>query len=342
MGTSGKSCCMPVARGAAGDAADACLHGVDRADAADATIALHDAPRLLALPGGEFLMGGDDTDGFPEDGEGPPRRVTLSPFRIAPTAVTNREFAAFVRATRYVTDAERAGASFVFYLQTPEAVRREIRRVPAGLPWWLPVPHACWQRPEGPGSHIHARQDHPVVHVSWFDAQAYCAWAGRCLPTEAQWEYAARGGLHGRRYPWGDELEPDGHARCNIWRGDFPGRPAPGWRPGTVPVSAYGPNGLGLYNMAGNVWEWCADHFTPTYHRDTAALDPQWQDHPHRARDGMRDDELARYGATGRRSMRGGSFLCHASYCNRYRVAARNANTPDSTSSNCGFRVAAR
>jgi formylglycine-generating enzyme required for sulfatase activity len=281
----------------------------------------HDS--LVALPGGTFTMGGDDRDGFPADGEGPARLVELSAFRIAPAAVTNREFGDFVRATQYITDAERAGASFVFYLQVPEAIRRAIRRVPTGLPWWLPVEAACWQRPEGPGSHIHERLDHPVVHVSWRDAQAYCAWAGTRLPTEAQWEYAARGGLQGRKYPWGDELEPEGRTRCNIWRGDFPGRPEPGWNPGTVHAASFEPNGYGLYNMAGNVWEWCADWFTASYHADTATIDPL-HDHP-----------------TGRRSMRGGSFLCHASYCNRYRVAARNSNTPDSTSSNCGFRVAA-
>ncbi|WP_198952682.1 MULTISPECIES: formylglycine-generating enzyme family protein [unclassified Achromobacter] len=335
----GKSCCMPSAAG-----------GTHRADD-DATTALPAGPpgvpawracragdtcnpgnagdegdhgdRFAHLPGGRFMMGSDDPDGFASDGEGPVRAVLLQPFAIARTAVTNREFTDFVRATQYVTSAERAGASFVFYLQVPESDRAAIRRVPSGLPWWLPVQGACWQRPQGPGSHIHDRLDHPVVHISWFDAQAYCAWAGQRLPSEAQWEYAARGGLAGRKYPWGDELEPGGQVRCNIWRGEFPGRPAPGWHPGTVAVTAFEPNGHGLYNMAGNVWEWCADWFTPGYHAVTAAADP------------------VHTGQTGRRSMRGGSFLCHVSYCNRYRVAARNSNTPDSTSSNCGFRVAA-
>jgi formylglycine-generating enzyme required for sulfatase activity len=313
----GKSCCMPSTSARERD-------GVPAVGAASCLAHpghdCHDG--LVTLPGGRFMMGGDDRDGFPADGEGPAREVGISPFRIAPAAVTNREFGDFVRATQYITDAERAGASFVFYLQVPEAVRHAIRRVPSGLPWWLPVEGACWQRPEGPGSHIYERLDHPVVHISWFDAQAYCSWAGKRLPTEAQWEYAARGGLPGRRYPWGDELEPGGRPRCNIWRGDFPGSPAPGWHPGTMPVTAFEPNGHGLYNMAGNVWEWCEDWFTPGYHTDTATMDPA-HTHP-----------------TGRRAMRGGSFLCHASYCNRYRVAARNSNTPDSTSGNCGFRVA--
>jgi len=268
-------------------------------------------------------MGSDDADGFIDDGEGPARDVFVAPFRIAPGAVTNREFNEFVRATHYLTDADRCGFSFVFYLQVPEAVRRTLRQVASGLPWWLAVPYASWQRPEGTGSHIHDRPDHPVVHVSWNDASAYCRWAGGRLPTEAEWEYAARGGLPGSRYPWGDELEPDGQPRCNIWRGSFPHTPAPGWAPATIAAAAGEANGHGLYNVAGNVWEWCADWFDSAYHRVTAAHNP--------------------FGAkpTGRRSMRGGSFLCHDSYCNRYRVAARGCNTPESSSSNCGFRIAA-
>jgi formylglycine-generating enzyme required for sulfatase activity len=267
-------------------------------------------------------MGAAPGEGFEADGEGPPRSVTVSPFGIAATAVTNREFADFVRDTGHVTDAERLGASFVFYLQVPEALRRTLRQVPAGLPWWLTIDDACWQRPEGPGSHLRARPDHPVVHVSWHDAQAYCRWAGVRLPTEAQWEFAARGGLAGCRYPWGDALAPGGRARCNIWRGVFPNAPAPGWQPGPVAVRSFEPNGLGLYETSGNVWEWCADWFDPAYHRITDARDP------------------LQAAPTGRRSQRGGSFLCHESYCNRYRVGARGANTPASTSSNCGFRVA--
>jgi sulfatase modifying factor 1 len=307
----GKSCCMPARAG--GDLRDAVpSHEASAAPAA----------RLLPLRGGEFLMGTDDAEGHAEDGEGPSRRVTVSAFSISPTAVTNAEFREFVRATRYITDAEQVGSSFVFFLQADEAVRRAARVVPSGLPWWLPVEGACWQRPHGPGSSILDRLDHPVVHVSWRDAAAYCAWAGVRLPSEAQWEYAARGGLEGRRYPWGDDFDADGAGRCNTWRGDFPSRPAPPWRPDTMPAASHDPNGLGLYNLSGNVWEWCADWFSPTYHQDTAAHDP------------------LQSRITGRRSMRGGSFLCHRSYCNRYRVAGRSSNAPASTSSNCGFRVA--
>lgn len=274
---------------------------------------------MVSLPGGAFLMGTDAADGFPADGEGPVREVTLRPFDIGATAVTNAQFADFVRATGHVTQAEEAGSSFVFYLQLPPALRSQVRSYPSGLPWWAEVRDACWQRPEGPGSHVRDRMDHPVVHVSWHDAQAYCRWSGTRLPTEAEWEFAARGGLVQKRYPWGDELgaEPP----CNIWRGEFPNAPAPGWRPGTVPAHGGAANGFGLHQVAGNVWEWCQDWFSPDYHRTTASSDPM-QDTP-----------------SGRRSMRGGSFLCHASYCNRYRVAARGSNTPDSSAGNQGFRV---
>ncbi|MGV3494610.1 MAG: formylglycine-generating enzyme family protein [Ramlibacter sp.] len=280
-------------------------------------------PAMVQLPGGVFVMGTDSAEGFAEDGEGPAREVEVSPFAIAPTAVTNAQFRDFVRATRYITEAEQAGSSFVFYLQVDEERRRAIRQVSRELPWWLPVEGACWQRPAGPGSAIHDRLDHPVVHVSWNDAAAYCAWAGVRLPTEAEWEFAARGGLAQQRYPWGDDLEPGGQRRCNIWQGAFPSQPAPGWKPGTVSATAFAPNGWGLSNMAGNAWEWCADWFSPTYHVQTLPRDPL-QATP-----------------TGRRSMRGGSFLCHVSYCNRYRVAARGSNTPGSSASNVGFRVAA-
>jgi formylglycine-generating enzyme len=305
----GHACCTP--RGDANAAAP--VHG----HAAAAPV-----PRdWIALSGGRFRMGSDDAVGYAADGEGPSRVVELSPYRIAATTVTNAEFAAFVRATRYVTQAEQAGSSFVFALQLDAVQRAAARQAPRGLPWWRVVDDACWQRPEGPGSSIDARLDHPVVHVSWHDAMAYCAWAGVRLPTEAQWEYAARGGLEQARYPWGDDFECEGEGRCNTWRGRFPDAPAA--PPGTQAARSLPPNGHGLYHAAGNVWEWCADGFSPTYHLDAAPVDPL------QARD------------TGQRSLRGGSFLCHASYCHRYRVAARHANTPSSTASHCGFRVVA-
>ncbi len=309
----GRPCCAPSRDALSPRSAPGTARAGDRAALA----------ALLWLPGGEFLMGTDAQEGLAADGEGPARRVIVSAFRIAPATVTNREFAEFVRATRYVTQAERLGQSFVFYLQVPDAMRAAIRQVPAGLPWWLPVDHACWQRPEGPGSHVRDRHDHPVVHISWDDARAYCEWAGARLPTEAEWEFAARGGLEGKRYPWGDELSPRGELRCNVWQGEFPDRPAPGWIPAPMPAGSFAPNGWGLFNPSGNVWEWCADWFSPAYHRETSSTDP-FDSNP-----------------TGRRSMRGGSFLCHDSYCNRYRVAARGSNTPASSTSNTGFRIAA-
>ena len=269
-----------------------------------------------------FTMGNDGPDAIVVDGEGPARRVELSCYDIATTCVTNREFSDFVRATKYVTDAERLGYSYVFYLQVSAEARARARHTAADLAWWLPVAFASWQRPEGAGSHIHTRQEHPVVHVSWHDAQAYCAWSGARLPTEAQWECAARGGLEGRRFAWGDALHDADGWHANVWRGDFPNAPADDWHPGPVAVEAFAPNGFGLYNVCGNVWEWCEDWFAPTYHVETEARDP-------------------RFGRpTGRRALRGGSYLCHDSYCNRYRVSARSSNTPDSTSGNVGFRVA--
>ncbi|MCP5260949.1 MAG: formylglycine-generating enzyme family protein [Rhodoferax sp.] len=276
---------------------------------------------LIALPAGDFLMGTDSPAGFAADGEGPARRVQVRGFEVAPTTVTNAQFREFVRATHYITEAEQIGSSFVFFLQVDEALRRATRQVVRDLPWWLTVEMACWQRPEGPGSSMLDRLDHPVVHVSWNDAAAYCHWANVRLPTEAEWEYAARGGLDGCTYPWGDELAHQGDGQCNIWQGEFPSLPNPPWRPGTVAAASFSPNGYGLYNCVGNVWEWCSDWFSPAYHQQTAGIDPAFVK------------------VTGRRSMRGGSFLCEQSYCNRYRIAGRSSNAPSSSSSNCGFRV---
>ena len=282
-----------------------------------------DAPtNLIPIGACTFTMGSESSEAVPADGEGPVRRVSLDTFSIAATSVTNRAFGAFVRATRYVTDAERLGSSFVFYLQVPLEYRQHVRQAVQDTPWWLALADASWQRPEGPGSHIYERIDHPVVHVSWNDAKAYCSWAGARLPTEAEWEFAARGGREGARFPWGDDLMRNGVPRCNVWRGSFPNAPEAGWRPQPVAAADGEPNALGLINACGNVWEWCADWFSSAYHRETAAQNPLFAQ------------------PTGRRSMRGGSFLCHASYCNRYRVAARSSNSPESSSGNLGFRIA--
>jgi formylglycine-generating enzyme required for sulfatase activity len=289
---------------------------------------------LIALPGGSFLMGTEDVEAWQGDGEGPIREVHLSPFLIAECAVTNAAFAAFVAATGYVTEAERFGWSYVFHKHVAGKAKKAARGIAAPTPWWVGVEGACWKQPEGPGSHIRKRDDCPVVHVSWNDAQEYCHWAGCRLPTESEWEYAARGGLVQKKYPWGDELTPKDkrgkpEARCNIWQGKFPDFDA-----GTdgftnvAPVKSFAPNGFGLYQTSGNAWEWCSDWFSPAWHQDVlrrhGAIPPNPQ--------GPETGTL--------KAMRGGSFLCHVSYCNRYRVAARTANTPDSAASHCGFRVA--
>ncbi len=278
---------------------------------------------MALIPGGAFLMGADDDEGFPADGEGPAREVRLSPFLMDRTAVTNAQFGRFVRATRYRTEAERFGWSFVFQSFVPKRIARTIDQAVAGAEWWWRVDGASWRNPEGPGSGIGRRMDHPAVHVSWNDAQAYCRWAGRRLPTEAEWEMAARGGLSGKRYAWGDDLTPNGKHMCNIWQGEFPNRNTmeDGYA-GCAPAKSFPPNGFGLYNMAGNVWEWQADWFSPTRPSNGVETDPKGP----------------RFGSG--RVIRGGSYLCHESYCNRYRAAARSSNTPDSSTGNLGFRCA--
>ena len=275
---------------------------------------------MVRLDGGEFLMGTKDPIGFPADGEGPIRAVVLKPFWIDPVAVSNERFAAFVDATGYVTDAERYGWSFVFGGLLPDNF--EPTRGAAQAPWWRQVFGANWRQPEGPHSSLVGdRMNHPVVHVSWKDAASYCAWAGMRLPTEAEWEYAARGGLEQKRYAWGEELKPEGTWRCNIWQGTFPARNTleDGYL-GTAPVDSFPPNGFGLYNVSGNVWEWCSDWFHTSFHVHGTRADPT----------GPPIGQA--------KVIRGGSYLCHDSYCNRYRVAARSSNTMDSSTGNMSFR----
>jgi formylglycine-generating enzyme required for sulfatase activity len=280
----------------------------------------------VAVPAGDFTMGDQSGDENRGDGETPVHRVRVAGFTIDATTVTVDDFARFVDATGHRTEAEVFGFSAVFHLAVAADDDDVIGRV-AGVPWWVGVRGADWRHPGGRRSDVAGREDHPVVHVSWTDAQAYCAWAGRSLPTEAQWERAARGDLAGARYPWGDELL-DGDAadraawRTNIWQGRFPWEndEVDGYGT-TAPVRTFAPNGYGLWQTVGNVWEWCADWWDPTYYRWSPRVDPRGPD------------------AGEARVLRGGSYLCHDSYCNRYRVAARSSNTPDSSTGNIGFRT---
>ena len=274
---------------------------------------------MVRLDGGRFYMGTDSEEGFAADGEGPIREVTLDPFHMDTQPVTNEMFAGFARATSYVTEAERFAWSFVFQGHLPDA--RVIEQRAPGTRWWCKVSGADWRHPEGPDSSIAARADYPAVQVSWNDAAAYARWAGKRLPTESEWEYAARGGLEQNIYPWGDELTPGGRHLCNIWQGEFPFRDtAEDGYSAPAPAGVFPANGYGLDGMSGNTWEWCADWFHPAYHVTATRVNPVGP-------------------ASGvNRAMRGGSYLCHKSYCNRYRVAARTSNMPDSAATNIGFR----
>ncbi len=289
-------CCSPSRGGS--DQAD------DAPPATPSAVAPGAVTGLVTVPAGVARVGSDDPE-HPE--EGPVRQVRLPAYRVARTATTTAEFAAFVRASGYRTDAERHGTSFVFAGLLPDDFPPT--RGVAAAPWWREVPGADWAHPEGPRSGLAGRADHPVVHVSRNDAAAYAAWRGARLPSEAEWEVAARGGLDGAAFPWGDELEPGGAHRMNVWQGTFPTvNTAEDGFVGTCPVDAFGPNALGLHNTTGNVWEWCAGGWAAG--------------HP----DGV---------------SRGGSYLCHASYCRRYRVAGRQPHSPDSSAGNLGFRLAA-
>jgi formylglycine-generating enzyme len=285
---------------------------------------LRHGENLVQLPGGEFLMGTNENIRYPKDGEGPIRKVHLKPFAIDRYSVTNIQFKEFIDETGYVTEAEKFGWSFVFHLLVSENVKKRVTKFVRETPWWFVVEDANWKQPEGLDSTIENRMNHPVVHISWNDAIAYCNWSGKRLPTEAEWEYAARGSMISKRYPWGNELNLKGEHQCNIWQGKFPDNNT--GKDGfisTAPVDSYSPNGFGLYNVSGNVWEWCADWFTNKHPNTEVIMNPTGPEQ------GMA------------KVMKGGSYLCHKSYCNRYRVAARTANTPDSSTGNIGFRCAA-
>lgn len=315
-------CC--AGGGASGSAGGGASRGTAR-EPRPAPVAQRPADRRgqVLVPAGPFWMGDAHGDGYPADGERPVHRVDLAAFHIDVTAVTNDRFAAFVDATGYRTVAEVEGFSAVFH-SAYVGDGSDVIGQPEATPWWLAVAGATWRHPYGPASDLSGLGDHPVVHVAHDDALAYCAWAGRRLPTEAEWEKAARGGLDRARFAWGDELMPDGEWRVNIFTGTFPTRStAENGFHTTAPVGAFAPNGYGLHQMSGNTWEWCADWYDADAYRPEGRTDPTGP----------------AQGQT--RVMRGGSYLCHDSYCHRYRVAARSSAFPDSSAGNLGFRCAA-
>jgi formylglycine-generating enzyme len=282
------------------------------------------AADMAWVPPAIFSMGSDAH--YPD--EAPAREVAVDGFWIDRHQVTNRQFAAFVAATGYATVAERpldpaafpgapaenlAPGSLVFTRTRGPVDLRHINQ------WWTWTPGASWRTPEGPGSTLSGRKEHPVVHVAYEDAVAYAAWAGAALPTEAEWELAARGGLDGAAYTWGDEPEPAGARLANYWHGDFPWRPEPGYGT-TAPVGSFAPNAFGLFDMAGNVWEWTTDWYGGSEAASRDPAQPQF--------------------AIPRKVVKGGSFLCADSYCLRYRPAARRPQMVDTGMSHVGFRCA--
>ena len=299
---------------------------------------------MVRVPGGTFLMGSDHH--YPE--EAPAHAVTVSRFWIDRYTVTNGDFARFVAATGHVTVAEQApdpadypGARPELLVPASTVFRQPARRVDLANPynWWTYVPGADWRHPQGPGSSVKERADHPVVHLALADVEAYAAWAGKSLPTEAEWEFAARGGPDGATYAWGEEFNPSGRWMANTWQGEFPIRNTEqdGYA-GTAPVGSFPANGYGLFDMIGNVWEWTSDWYqahAESAHACCAAADPRGgeQDRSSDPNDPVRIP---------RKVTKGGSHLCAPNYCQRYRPAARMAQAVDTATSHLGFRCIIR
>lgn len=307
---------------------------------------------MVWVAGGTFMMGADNKQA--SEDEYPKHKVTVDGFWIDATEVTNAQFAQFVAATGYITTAERKPDWEELKKQLPPGTPKpgDSLLVAASLvfsapahavelndysQWWTWKKGASWRHPHGPGSTIKGKENYPVVHVSWYDAQAYCNWAGKRLPTEAEWEYAARGGLANAIYPWGNEPVDAGKPKANTWQGHFPDK-------NTVadkfyyssPVRSFASNGYGLYDMAGNVWEWCSDYYNNTYYKTIAsAAGIKNPAGPVQSFDP--DEPYAK-----KRVIRGGSFLCNDSYCSGYRVARRMKSTEDSGMEHLGFRCVSK
>lgn len=311
-----KSCCAPMRTGLS-----------PKIDAAKIPFYKENSGKhkQVLIPGGKFLMGTEE-EFFPTDGEGPVREIFVSDFYIDETAVTNENFSEFINVTNYKTEAEILGWSFVFNGFLNEQVRAKTRIGHSILaPWWQAVEGACWRNPIGDGANLEDFMGLPVIHVSWNDASAYTNWRGLKLPTEAQWEKASRGGIENMKYPWGNELQTNGSFMTNIWQGDFPttNTRQDGYF-GLAPAKSFPPNGFGLFNTVGNTWEWTSDFWSARWHK---------KDLPE-----TRIDPAGPVKAGGNKVLKGGSFLCHDSYCNRYRNSARTFNSPNSSTSHIGFR----
>lgn len=302
------------------------------AEVGEDLLGAYERTELISITGGEFTMGTDEPF-IPVDGEMPARRVVVSTFELEKYEVSNRQFLEFVAATGFETEAEKFGWSFCFESSLSKEVSDTVTSAVADVPWWLPVEGADWFHPNGPDKNVIdlGRMDHPVVHISHNDARAYCEWLGLRLPTEAEFERAAGGAEYKNTlYPWGDVLLPDGTHRANLWQGEFPkvNTKEDGYMY-TAPVNTFGPqNDFGVYNIIGNVWEWVADAWTVKHSKKTVYTDPLFE-----IRGRIDDPEVER-------TKRGGSYMCHKSYCYRYRVAARSHNSADSSAQNLGFRCA--
>ena len=305
-----------------------------------------DHSQMAYIPAGEFLMGATDTEGRAD--EYPQHKVKISAFWIDQTEVTNASFAKFVKATGYVTTAERKPNWEELKAQLPEgAVKppdsvlvasslifsapKKINNLNDASQWWVWKKGADWKHPNGPSSNLKGKENYPVVHISWDDAQAYCKWAGKRLPTEAEWEYASRGGLKNAIYPWGDEAIEKGKAKANTWQGSFPVKNTnlDGYNQ-LSPVKSFQPNGYGLYDTAGNVWEWCSDWYRPDFYEKQKGT----TENPL----GPEDSYDPMEPSIPKKVVRGGSFMCNASYCKGYRVTSRMKTSKDTSLAHTGFR----